>query len=42
MVLAPESELVQQLTTEAQKAEVNAYLDATKSVQSVSALPTAA
>ena len=30
MVLAPESELVQQLTTEAQKAEVNAYLDATK------------
>ena len=30
MVLAPESELVQQLTTEAQKAEVEAYLDATK------------
>lgn len=30
MVLAPESELVQQLTTEAQKAEVNAYLDATQ------------
>lgn len=30
MVLAPESELVQQLTTEAQKTEVNAYLDATK------------
>ena len=30
MVLAPESELVQQLTTEAQKPEVNAYLDATK------------
>ena len=30
MVLAPESELVQQLTTEAQKAEVDAYLDATK------------
>lgn len=30
MVLAPESELVQQLTTEAQKAEVSAYLDATK------------
>lgn len=30
MVLAPESELVQQLTTEAQKTEVNAYLEATK------------
>ena len=30
MVLAPESELVQQLTTEAQKAEVEAYLEATK------------
>ncbi len=30
MVLAPESELVQQLTTEAQKTEVDAYLDATK------------
>ena len=30
MVLAPESELVQQLTTEAQKADVEAYLDATK------------
>ena len=30
MVLAPESELVQQLTTEAQKAEVEAYIDATK------------
>lgn len=30
MVLAPESELVQQLTTEGQKAEVEAYLDATK------------
>ena len=27
MVLAPESELVPQLTTEAQKAEVEAYLD---------------
>ncbi len=30
MVLAPESELVQQLTTETQKAEVEAYIDATK------------
>ena len=30
MVLAPESELVPQLTTEAQKAEVEAYLDRTK------------
>lgn len=30
MVLAPESELVSQLTTEAQKAEVEAYLEATK------------
>ena len=30
MVLAPESELVGQLTTEAQKAEVDAYLEATK------------
>ncbi len=30
MVLAPESELVDQLTTEAQKAEVEAYLEATK------------
>ena len=30
MVLAPESELVQQLTTVDQKAEVEAYLDATK------------
>ena len=30
MVLAPESELVQQLTTSEQKAEVDAYLDATK------------
>lgn len=30
MVLAPESELVAQLTTEAQKAEVDAYLEATK------------
>ena len=30
MVLAPESELVAQLTTEAQKAEVEAYLEATK------------
>ena len=30
MVLAPESELVQQLTTETQKAEVEAYLEATK------------
>ena len=30
MVLAPESELVQQLTTPEQKAEVDAYLDATK------------
>lgn len=30
MVLAPESELVQQLTTAEQKAEVEAYLDATK------------
>lgn len=30
MVLAPESELVQQLTTEAQKAEVEVYLEATK------------
>lgn len=30
MVFAPESELVQQLTTEAQKAEVEAYLEATK------------
>lgn len=30
MVLAPESELVQQLTTPEQKAEVEAYLDATK------------
>ncbi len=30
MVLAPESELVKQLTTEAQKAEVEAYLDHTK------------
>ena len=30
MVLAPESELVQQLTTETQKVEVEAYIDATK------------
>lgn len=30
MVLAPESELVSQLTTEAQEAEVEAYLEATK------------
>ena len=30
MVLAPESELVSQLTTEAQKADVEAYLDRTK------------
>ena len=30
MVLAPESELVQQLTTETQKAEVEAYINATK------------
>ena len=30
MVLAPESELVPQVTTEAQKAEVEAYLDRTK------------
>ena len=30
MVLAPESELVSQLTTEAQKTEVEAYLEATK------------
>lgn len=30
MVLAPESELVQQLTTDAQKADVDAYLEATK------------
>ena len=30
MVLAPESELVSQLTTEAQKPEVEAYLEATK------------
>ncbi len=30
MVLAPESELVSQLTTAAQKAEVDAYLEATK------------
>ena len=30
MVLAPESELVAQLTTEAQRAEVEAYLEATK------------
>ena len=30
MVLAPESELVPVLTTEAQKAEVEAYLDRTK------------
>ena len=30
MVLAPESELVQQLTTDAQRADVEAYLDRTK------------
>ena len=30
MVLAPESELVQQLTTDTQKDEVNAYLESTK------------
>ena len=30
MVLAPESDLVAQLTTPAQKAEVDAYLDRTK------------
>ena len=30
MVLAPESELVQQLTTDGQRAEVEAYLEATK------------
>lgn len=30
MVLAPESELVQQLTTDTQKDEVNAYLERTK------------
>ena len=41
MVLAPESELVQQLTTADQKAEVDAYLDRTKNVPSASASPTA-
>lgn len=42
MVLAPESELVPQLTTEAQKAEVEAYLDRTKNVRNVNVSPTAA
>lgn len=40
MVLAPESELVQQLTTPEQKAEVDAYLDATKNVRNANALLT--
>ena len=34
MVLAPESELVQQLTTDTQKDEVNAYLERTKNISS--------
>lgn len=42
MVLAPESELVGQLTTPEQKAEVEAYLEATKSVRNANALLTAA
>lgn len=40
MVLAPESELVAQLTTPEQKAEVDAYLDRTKNVRNVNVLPT--
>lgn len=40
MVLAPESELVVQLTTPEQKAEVDAYLDRTKNVRNVNASPT--
>lgn len=42
MVLAPESEWVPEVTTEAQKAEVEAYLDATKNVRNANVLPTAA
>ena len=41
MVLAPESELVAQLTTPEQKAEVDAYLDRTKNVRNASVSPTA-
>ena len=41
MVLAPESELVPVLTTDAQKAEVEAYLDRTKSAPNANASPTA-
>ena len=40
MVLAPESELVQQLTTADQKAEVDAYLDRTKKRTERDASPT--
>lgn len=40
MVLAPESELVAQLTTPEQKAEVDAYLDRTKNVRNANVLPT--
>lgn len=39
MVLAPESELVQQLTTDTQKDEVNAYLERTKNVLNANVLP---
>lgn len=42
MVLAPESELVQQLTTDTQKDEVNAYLERTKNVLNANVLPTVA
>lgn len=41
MVLAPESELVEKLTTPEQKQEVDAYLDRTKNVQNVNVLPIA-
>ena len=42
MVLAPESELVAQLTTPEQKAEVDAYSGTYQNVPNASALPTAA
>ena len=42
MVLAPESEWVPEVTTEGQKTEVEAYLDATKNVRNVNVSPTAA
>lgn len=42
MVLAPESELVPQVTTEAQKADVEAYLDRTKNAPNANASATVA